>query len=563
MKKTIIISLALLSIFLLFCKEETPVENEVEVYTFTGKVYTLVDSQKTYMENVKVFLRDDSTYSDNEGTFSFEKVPTGEYQIKFVFISLSDSVQTSTYTLTIGKEELFEEFQLHQHDVYSFGGKVYSLIDSQKVYLENVKVLFRGELTYTDNEGSFSFEEVPTGQYGIQFEYSSNDTNVSKSQNIIIEDFDKTEEFELFELQTEINAELFPLAIGNIWVYVKDDLSKEYWEIIETVVIDAETYYKMEIRNPIHNTVGYSNYRIDSNSGYLYRGLSSGGFIITNLGYEDGDYEIKSSDGQTYLWITVTTSNEDLFGEDQKVIKHKMMLQETEATYKFVEGIGIVHKYSHGYLGYGVYNDILIGAIIDNVEYGDTSYVEYDSDVYFYPLATGNKWFYEYNKYIEGGDTIRSTRLKREVLGEEIVSNGGTFFKIINTFDDSLNIQYYEWQKMNLAPAKLYGFDDSKNTTYTIEDYSTAEMFDYAESYMPSILQHHLTELSATYTDRTKSYYGWNSGAVCFSTVRYNFIKDIGISKIEVRYDCDAGKIIEKIELIGSTINGNTIGIVW
>lgn len=365
---------------------------------------------------------------------------------------------------------------------------------------------------------------------------------------------------ENIENEKVIGQDLFPLQIGNTWVYQLTDLSKEYWTVIGTDAVDENTFYNIEIKNPIKGISRVDNYRIDPETGLLYRG----GGIQTNLSFVDGNHEIKGNSGSTYLWINVTTSDEELFGSTESVVTHRMTLQETEKTYSFVKGLGIISKYSGGYLGYGEYNDKLIGAVINNIEYGDTSFVEYDSDIYFYPLATGNKWFYEYN-HIQHGDTIRSTRLKREIVGEELMSNGVSYFKIKNTFDDSLNISYYDWQKMTIVPAKLYGFDTSKNIQYLIEDYASGELygFDEAISYMPSIMQHNISELNTSLTDQSKSYWGWNDGARCFSIVHYDFTKNIGISRIEVSYECETGKIIEKISLIGSEIDGSISGIVW
>ncbi len=64
MKKTIIFTIMLLSLVFLFCKEETPVEPKADLFTFSGKAYSIVDSQKVYMDSVKVFFREDSTLTN-------------------------------------------------------------------------------------------------------------------------------------------------------------------------------------------------------------------------------------------------------------------------------------------------------------------------------------------------------------------------------------------------------------------------------------------------------------------------------------------------------------------
>ena len=67
----------------------------------------------------------------------------------------------------------------------------------------------------------------------------------------------------------ENNADLFPLEVGNIWVYQLNDLSKEYLTVIGTEVIDNKTFYKIEIKNLSNRTSRVDNYRIDSNTGFF------------------------------------------------------------------------------------------------------------------------------------------------------------------------------------------------------------------------------------------------------------------------------------------------------
>jgi len=443
-------------------------------------------------------------------------------------------------------------------EVYTFSGKVYTIIDSQKKYMENVKVFFRDDSTFTDKEGAFSFSEVPSGEYQITFIYTSfSDSPVSITKEVIMSEADKNEEFLLNEQKT-FDKDLFPLQVGNVWVYGLDDHSKEYRRIVDTEVIDNITYYRMEIKNPIRDYIKYSNYRVDPHTGYLYGFANS---LISDLSLGEGNHELQNSEGQTIRWVTVDIFDKDIFGVNREIVSHSLHDGETSSLYEFVKGIGVVRNSAQGI--FGQWESRLFGAIVNNVEYGDTSFVEYDRDVYFYPLVTGNKWFYEYN-YTEGADTIRSTRFKREIVGEEVMSNGDTFFKIKNTFDDSLNILYFEWQKISFSPAKLYGFDKDKDVQYIIEDYSSSNYSgEYSESYMPSILPHSITDISFSFTEQTKTYIGWITSGPCLSNVRYEFIKDVGISKIEVSCHRDSSTIIEKINLIGSIINGNTAGIIW
>lgn len=149
----------LISLAFLFCKEETPLEPKEETFTFSGKVYSIIDSQKVYMDSVKVFFREDSTLTNNEGSFSFENVPTGEYQVSFAFTTVSDSIKISNQNVIIGKEDFFEEYFLFQYEtiveVYSLSGKVYALENEERIYLENVNVSILDTTVVTDNLGFF------------------------------------------------------------------------------------------------------------------------------------------------------------------------------------------------------------------------------------------------------------------------------------------------------------------------------------------------------------------------------------------------------------------------
>lgn len=653
MKITTLSAIILISIIFVFCKEETPNQPKTELYSFSGSVYSLVDSQKVFMEGIKVFFRSDSTYTDKDGAFLFEDVPAGEYSVSFEFVSASDSLQNATLDIIIDEENLFKEFFLFEQkgivEVFNFSGKVYSIIDSkkvlkrgikvlflgdstitdnngifkfegipsgnydvmfeyknesnsiitsivnltidkedvfsefilknnlisiaenhsysgkvfsiqngQKVYLENVKVSIKGQSVYTDNLGFFFFDNIPVGKHEVKFLYNSAEKTINKSEIIAVRKQDVFQECFLFEIKSPIYENLFPLAVGNIWVYMLDDLSKEYWKIIGTEIRNNQNFYKIEIKNSLNTNVIYKYYRIDQNTGDLYNDSK----LLTNLSYEDGKYEVKGADGNTYLWIDVTSYSTDVLGANKVVKNHYVNTQEMYNNYKFVKEIGLIQQSGATDLNGGTYDKKLLGAIIDNVQYGDTSSsLIYDTDVYFYPLKVGYKWYYEYNYYIEGSDTIRNTRLKREVISEETMSNGVKYFKIENTFQDTL-ASFYDWQRLDYKNAILYGFNTTNSKQYVIEDYKTQE-FDETDSYMPSILKHHIVELTIQYSGDIKSYSGWNNGATSFSIGKYNFKKYLGITDVLLTYSRDTGTYIEKINLIGSEIDGSISGIIW
>ncbi len=346
-----------------------------------------------------------------------------------------------------------------------------------------------------------------------------------------------------------------------------DDLSKEYWEVIETEVVDNLILYKMEITNPIKNTVGSKVYTFDMNSGYL----NLGGSYKTNLNYSDGNYEVKDSNGNTYLWIDVSSSYQDIFGENTFTKRHYIQNQEVGASYSFAKGIGIVGINSGGYFG-GDYNYKLIVAIIDNVEYGDTSYVSYNKELAYYPLATGNQLFYDYTVTTSLGDTLRSTYLKREIINNVLLGNDKSYYKIKNTFSDS-SAEFFDWQRIDSTYVKLYGYNTIEKSEYLIDKLLNSNINDNnstyytSESHMPSILPYDINDFESKYpTEQTKTYYGWSydsKGNPFNNEAFYEFTKNIGISKIIITLNDESPATIKELNLIGAIINGNTTGTVW
>lgn len=415
---------------------------------------------------------------------------------------------------------------------------------------------------------AFLFNNIPSGEHEVQFNYSSADTIINKTELVEFKNQSIDIEFFLYKKNAQLNTELFPLAVGNIWVYMLDDLSKEYWEVIGIEVVDNLISYKMEITNPIKNTVGSKVYTFDMNSGYL----NLDGSYKTNLNYPDGNYEVKDSNGNTYLWIHVTSSNQTVFGENTFTKRHYIQNQEVGASYSFANGIGIVGRNSAGYLGYGAYHSTLIGAIIDNVEYGDTSYVSYNKELAYYPMAIGYKWFYRYTETTSLGDTLKSTYLKREIINKVVLGNDKSYYEIKNTFSDS-STEFFDWQRIDSTYVKLYGYSTIEESEYLIDELINSNADDnnhtfYAsKSHMPSILPYGIYDFESKYpTTLTKTYYGWSydlNGNPFNNTAFYEFTKNIGISKIIITLNDESPATIKELNLIGSIINGNVSGVTW
>ena len=219
MKRTLVFKIILISLVFLFCKEETPIESQADLFTFSGKAYSIVDSQKVWMKYIKVYFRDDSTTTDKDGAFSFENVPNGIHKISFVFSSQSDSTAIRTFETSINGKDKYEEFLVYQ-EMY-FIGSVLSIIDSQKVFMENVQIILPDDTTYTKMDGTFLFAGYPFGNYQIIINYLTPEgVKDSKKETFTFDESHSSKEFLVYH-QAKISGRVFT-EINNEKIYTEN-----------------------------------------------------------------------------------------------------------------------------------------------------------------------------------------------------------------------------------------------------------------------------------------------------------------------------------------------------
>ena len=78
-KKLLILSLTLISLILMSCKEETPVENDSTLYKLNG---IIIDEDNEPVENVIIELNGVLDTSNEQGEFKFNDLTAGVYPIK-------------------------------------------------------------------------------------------------------------------------------------------------------------------------------------------------------------------------------------------------------------------------------------------------------------------------------------------------------------------------------------------------------------------------------------------------------------------------------------------------
>jgi len=220
-------------------------------------------------------------------------------------------------------------------------------------------------------------------------------------------------------------------------------------------------------------------------------------------------------------------------------------------SYSLAKYFGLVGWYT---AYWDTYSTSLIAAYIDGVFYGDTTKSYYNKHFDYYPLEIGNKWLYEYKKYSDPLNVIRSTILNREVVKDSLFSNGYRFFKIVSQFEDSAQI-FNDWQRLDTIVAKLYGYDITMDEEFLIDDYTLPDDENNnkkSESYMNSIFPYTLYDFFTEYpSENIKTYYGWNFDNYTF----YEFTKYIGLSKIILTWYSLNPQIIEELNLISSEIH--------
>lgn len=346
----------------------------------------------------------------------------------------------------------------------------------------------------------------------------------------------------------------YPLAIGNKWFYktIKDQTTISYStrEVTEYSKMENNKYYFSVVTSDLP-WIEFE--RLDSINGLVYRFYPG---IGTEKVYDD---LVTEPDNIVNTWRFFDGIGPGVLIRDEypdtvllfntTIRDYKPMNDEVLASYELAKYFGLTYWYS-SYVS--TYSTTLIGAYIDGIVYGDTTKFNYNKQLDYYPLEIGNSWLYEYKKYSDTSNVIRSTILHREVVKDSLFSNGYMFFKIVNQFEDSAKI-FIDWQRLDKNVEKLYGYNITMDVEYLIDDYSLpVEPFRESESYMPSIFPYILAHYITQYpSENIITYRGINSD----NNVFYEFTKDIGLSKIILTWYSLNPQITEELILVSSEIH--------
>jgi large repetitive protein len=125
----------------------------------------IIDSEKNPVAEatVRIYGKDMTTYSNNEGEFTFENVPVGIYKILAEKAGIGSGMaevevkdgQISEVTIILSKTET------------GYGSLKGVVLNAEENPVPEARVNIKGKdlKTYTDNEGKFTFENVPVGNY--------------------------------------------------------------------------------------------------------------------------------------------------------------------------------------------------------------------------------------------------------------------------------------------------------------------------------------------------------------------------------------------------------------
>ncbi len=198
------------------------------LFKMSGRIYAIINNKKVYLENVKVVFEtmNKTKFTDRDGSFFFDNIPSGKHHFTAIFIDpTTGSVQASTLHFEIFDQDISEEFLFYELTLYKVTGKVYSIMDNQKVYLENIKVIFRSDSVLTNIDGFFSFENVLSGEYSIKFLYSSLiDSQQTRIENIEVKNEDYFNEFFLYE-DEKLNEDIIYVSEDNYYFRNKNGIT--------------------------------------------------------------------------------------------------------------------------------------------------------------------------------------------------------------------------------------------------------------------------------------------------------------------------------------------------
>ncbi|WP_319506859.1 cobaltochelatase subunit CobN [uncultured Methanolobus sp.] len=280
-------------------------QNEVLAYldrsSITGNTYLYAMSKYYYKESTLVLVDKQTdelianTTSDNNGNFTFEDIPNGEYTLYSVNESYSSKydewrwyngkvdINVNSSDITDLELEVASGSDIDQNEVLAYldrssiTGNTYLYAMSKYYYKESTLVLVDKQTdelianTTSDNNGNFTFEDIPNGEYTL---YSVNESYSSKYDewrwyngkvDINVNSSDITDlKLEVASGsdidQNEVLAYLDRSSItGNTYLYA---MSKYYYK--ESTLVLLKQKATTEVTNAPHLEVaivtGYSSY---------------------------------------------------------------------------------------------------------------------------------------------------------------------------------------------------------------------------------------------------------------------------------------------------------------
>ena len=304
-------------------------------------------------------------------------------------------------------------------------GKVYTIKENLKTYLDSARVKIGTDSIVTDSTGSFQFSNLKPSVYELTI---SRPGYITLQDTIYLAKNDHSEEYSINPIEIEpINFdEYFPSAVGNKWIYSSYEFSnwsyKGYYssfvvEIINDSIVDNKKFIQVKSYHTYYYPPqeSFFYYVIDYEQKRIYRQTSGETKLLADFSLNIGD-RIDLSGSNLFF---KSDSNRSVFASLRNVKEFLNTDAFTQETSIFAHSIGIFTSDWSG--NFGERNRLLKGCIIDNVIIGDTSTFIDSQTLQFYPLSIGNTWVYEnHYQFIINADTItKDTYSRFTVISEE------------------------------------------------------------------------------------------------------------------------------------------------
>jgi len=450
------------------------------------------------------------------------------------------------------------------------GGETYFVNDTLKIKWESQNVEFvdiylsidngtnweqlAEKMAATINEYSFTLNEIVSEQSLIKISDNNDPTivDISDSTFAIIEPIEPMRNF-------------FPLAVGNTWVYQVEKKSYPDWQaeiynervsIVGTRELDQKQYFDFLITTTEGNET-HEYYYIDESTKmvYIYNDYTETGQQFADLSLSEGTHEWISGAS-----VIVTENEENILGELREVKQYDYYAPFSRWKHNFTENIGITYKWSSDE-SYLITKEIL-GALIDNVLFGDTTFYENigslpDDTLNYYPLRVNDYYIFS-DTLQKWGQEDKITKIKKEITEEVLIENQA-YYKIVETNSENINSPNIYYERVS-EDGKIYWSDGS--TVKIIDDLST-ELYDrnyfYRFGYYDGWTTYNEFESYSKVSIDGSTYSARNyftMGAYEFDA-KYSLLFDFGLYQYQVRNGYES--TFRKGRLIGGRKNG----VLW